>query len=180
MEKDLIHTIYKLDIIEGKSKVNLNELTDLVLKHSSKRLSNLSFVSRYEDTYCPDSPLINQVICEMRESVKKYMNEDIEIHEKWAHIHEKNMSASPHIHGDSFLSSVLYLKVPEGAGQLIFDPLIFGTGKKYSARFPPKEGTYYIFPGYLKHFVTRNTSNYKRISISFNFLKKPNFNCSYE
>ena len=33
----------------------------------------------------------------------------------------------------------------------------------------PKKGRYYMFPSYLDHFVTRNNSEEKRISISFNF-----------
>ena len=34
-----------------------------------------------------------------------------------------------------------------------------------------KKGTYFMFPSYLDHFVTRNMSEEKRISLSFNFKK---------
>ena len=41
----------------------------------------------------------------------------------------------------------------------------------YASKFKPEEGTYYIFPGYLNHAVTRNMSEEKRISLSYNFKK---------
>jgi uncharacterized protein (TIGR02466 family) len=170
MEKDIIHTLLKVEILEGKSNVNLDELSKLILSTSSQRLSSTPHHSSYEDCYCPDSPLIDQVVDEMKESIKKFQGLTTHVINKWGHIHEKNMSTKPHDHLDSHLSSVLHVKVPEGSGYLVFEPQLHRKYENaYLRTFPPKEGTYYIFPSFLKHYVTRNESDDKRISLSFNF-----------
>ena len=173
MEKDIIHTLLKVPVLEGKSNVNLDELSKLILSTSSQKLSSTPHHSSYEDCYCPDSPLIDQVVGEMKESIKKFQGLDTDAVNKWGHIHEKNMSTKMHDHLDSHLSSVLYVKVPEGSGYLVFEPQLHRKNPSAFVRtFPPKEGTYYIFPSFLRHYVTRHQSDHKRISLSFNFTIK--------
>ena len=41
----------------------------------------------------------------------------------------------------------------------------------YSSKLDPERGVYYVFPGYLDHFVTRNMSDQLRVSLSINFKK---------
>jgi uncharacterized protein (TIGR02466 family) len=103
---------------------------------------------------------------------KEATNEDIKCENYWAHIHEKNMSTNTHNHGDFYVSSVLYLSVPKGSGDLVFIPKIdYRDDYAYFKICEPIEGYYYLFPSYLDHYVTRNKSEEKRISISFNFIK---------
>jgi len=82
------------------------------------------------------------------------------------------MSTTLHNHDKAYVSAVVYLKIPEGSGKIVFIPRInqYDNGA-YATDIQPEEGVYYIFPGYLDHCVTRNMSEEKRISLSFNFKK---------
>ena len=172
MEEDIVHTLLRLDILEGKSSVNLDELSTLLLDNYSKRLGENPANSRYEDSYCPPSPLVDQVAKEMINSFKRYSGLHIHTKDYWGHIHEKNMSTNAHDHIGADVSSVLYVSVPEGSGSIVFKPRPDPSDSGFlSKEFPPKEGTFYMFPSYLEHYVTRNQSDKKRISISFNFKK---------
>jgi uncharacterized protein (TIGR02466 family) len=170
MEKDIIHTLVKLEIIEGKSNVNLDELSKLLLDNYDTRMTFDQTHTMYEDSYCPPSPLVDQVAKEMEHSFKEHTGLDIHMSECWGHIHEKNMSTNSHTHMGCKASSVLYVSVPEGSGSIIFNPRVdYSQPHLLSKMFPPKEGTFYIFPSFLEHHVTRNKSNKTRISLSFNF-----------
>ena len=52
---------------------------------------------------------------------------------------------------------VVYVEVPEGSGSIVFRPKLNQyDNSAYSSKFDPERGVYYVFPGYLDHFVTRN------------------------
>jgi len=101
--------------------------------------------------------------------------------EYWSHLHEKNMSTQDHAHFDieavrkneDWLSGLFYLKVPKGAGKLVF---LFSTSPFHEGMFDifreyiPKNDWFLIFPTWLIHRVTRNESEDHRVSISFNIL----------
>ena len=104
---------------------------------------------------------------------KAATDEDLVIANYWGHIHEKNMSTTLHNHFDSYVSAVCYVEVPKGSGCIVFRPRLNQyNNSAYASRFDPEKGVYYMFPGYLDHFVTRNMLDSLRISISFNFNKK--------
>ena len=114
--------------------------------------------------------------------------------EGWININQKGTLHFPHIHGNSTLSGVFYVKVPKikkidnkdisKPGFIEFlDPrndvasfsknieelatsLVF----KNQMLIEPEEGTLLIFPAWLKHWVYPNNENEERISISFNIV----------
>ena len=89
-----------------------------------------------------------------------------------------------HTHPESILSGVFWLSTPAGSGDLVlmnptnidwWTEKLFAVEKiksnSYSGtyyRVYAKEGELIIFPSYLPHMVEPNTSDVKRISISFN------------
>ena len=83
----------------------------------------------------------------------------------WAHVHNPRESTHLHFHGDDKkqLSFVYYAKVDEKSGKLVFS-----LEKFYQQMFSPRIGNLLVFPSWLPHYVTRNLSNEKRISISGN------------
>jgi|TARA_B100001250_G_C19644234_1_gene719650 hypothetical protein len=169
MEKNLeIHTISKVDICCGRTSINLDGLSDLILDNASEKLDSDPSHTHYEDTICPDSPIIDKIINEMICAFKGATGFDIELTDRWSHIHEKNMSTTLHDHYPSDISSAFYVSVPDNAGQIVFHP---SHNRYHPARvsIPPEEGMYLMFPGYLDHSVTRNQSKEKRISLAFNF-----------
>ena len=93
----------------------------------------------------------------------------------------------PHTHPKCHLSGVLWLKIPENSGNIIFispyehvahveiDELYSDEFKKSHNSFSnyflnPTEGYMILFPSHLVHYVDVNKSNEDRISVAFNIL----------
>jgi uncharacterized protein (TIGR02466 family) len=104
----------------------------------------------------------------------------------WVNINQKNNFNIQHQHPSSFLSGVLYVKVPKNSGKIVFlDPSknirycyeqywgisnslplnnVFSKEWSYS----PIEKQLILFPSWLEHYVQPNMSDEERISIAFN------------
>ena len=167
---DLIN-ITRIDLLKGRSNIDLNQLSKLLLDNYSNKIGDSHGTSRYEDSYCPSCPLIDSIIEEMKMDFYAATKERIVVDDYWGHIHEKNMSTTSHNHIPSYVSSVLYVKIPKNAGHIVFRSRANPYDTPHSTKFEPEEGVYYIFPSFLDHFVTRNMSDDIRISLSFNFNK---------
>ena len=168
-----IVNIARIDLLESKTTANLDELKDILIANYGNRLTDIIDDSCFEDSVCPPNPVCDQIISEMISAFKAATGEDIVLVDMWGHIHEKNMSTTLHNHRESYVSAVCYVEVPEGAGSLIFRPRINQyDNSAFATRFDPKKSVYYMFPGFIDHFVTRNLSDNLRISVSFNFDKK--------
>jgi len=166
------HIVSEIVIFKGKSNVDLTGLADLLIEHFSSRLSPDLAAARNEDSFCPESPIIDQIIEDLKITFKKATGGlEIELTDKWAHIHEKNMSSNTHDHYPAAVASVFYVSVPEGAGEICFSAPHFYKYTEYWGEviFKPEEGMFLLFPGPLEHFVTRNLSEEVRISLGFNF-----------
>ena len=162
------YTISKIDVLEGKSEINLEGLSKLILDLESEK----SFDLAGDTSKCPDTPIINQIIKEMVDSFYKTTGLTIELCKKWCHVHHKNMSTNMHDHYPDDISSVFYVSTPKGSGNIVFYPNWF-THQRYSrgdtSSFTPEVGKFLIFPGTLDHAVMRNHSDEPRISLVFNF-----------
>ena len=103
----------------------------------------------------------------------------------WGNVNGKGGSNDIHMHGNSFLSGVYYVKTPENCGSIRFiDPrpqvevLIPEREEPLNrddwprVQFKPTPGKLIIFPGYLQHQVFTNQSDELRISMSFNVALK--------
>lgn len=166
-------TLAQIDLLKGRTDVNLDELENILIANYDNRLSNVIDDTSFEDSVCPPNQYVDEIIKEMQIDFCAATKEEIVPAKYWGHIHEKNMSTTLHNHYDSYVSAVLYVKIPKGSGSIVFRPRINQyDNSAYASKFQPEEGVYYMFPGYLDHFVTRNMSEERRISISFNFKKK--------
>lgn len=96
-------------------------------------------------------------------TLKKYfLDNGYFIAEFWSQIHRPLESTSTHHHGQYEKAFVYYVKVPKGAGDIVFEVEDINTALK------PQEGTMLIFPGWLKHKVSKNMGSDIRISIAGN------------
>ena len=165
-------TLAKIDIIKAKILQDLDPLEKLLLDNYSNKWSDYATDTRNEDSYCPPSPIVDNIIKEMISVFQQVTNEEIVAKQYWGHIHEKNMSTREHNHLNHYISAVLYVSVPKGSGDLVFRPKLNHRYHGWGATtIKPEKGFYYIFPSYLDHYVTRNKSDEKRISFSINFDK---------
>lgn len=100
----------------------------------------------------------------------------------WFNINTKGDTNSVHIHDNSFISGVYYLKATPDQGEITFYKSFYQdyitTSRAPIAehniinspvrKFPPETNKLVMFPGSLSHGVERNNTNEERISISFN------------
>lgn len=168
-----IINLYSLDIGEGWiDNANNQYLLNHCLSYSQK-------ISKDEtDTHSEDTMIsLNEEIQKIIDGISKDLGYTVKLHSFWAHIHEKNQSTNVHNHATARdlnngpeISCVYYVKVPNGSGKLVFQ---YVENKYEEKRYyvNPEEGKYFVFPSTLDHFVTRNNSNEKRVSISFNFKR---------
>ena len=158
--------------MKGYVNIKLDSLTKILLNNYHTKIDSSSDSTRFEDSYCPSNSYLDEIIKQIKTDFYAATQEEIKESNFWGHIHEKNMSTTLHNHDKAYVSAVVYLKIPEGSGKIVFIPRLnqYDNGA-YATDIQPEEGVYYIFPGYLDHCVTRNMSEEKRISLSFNFKK---------
>ena len=102
----------------------------------------------------------------------------------WINVNNKNHYNTTHSHPMSYLSGVVYLKVPKVSGNIHFmRPRVFtdyamthvltGNNSAYNGYYythQPKEGQIVIFPSYLDHEVGISNSEDNRVTIAFNTI----------
>jgi uncharacterized protein (TIGR02466 family) len=109
----------------------------------------------------------------------------------WYNVNRRYNYNTAHMHPDSYLSGVYYVKVPADSGRIVFDRpqteadrMLFQTqwflnnsitvdNPRINTEhwFVPEEGMLLMFPGHLTHSVEQNLStdeDDRRISLSFN------------
>ena len=127
-------------------------------------------------------PYIEKYIKARYEHWTVTFNGKIKMDSVWVNYMKEGEFNPPHIH-NSDLSCVLYLQIPkdmdqnkknhiansEVPGSITFD---YGEDLKNnlcSKNFFPEVGDFFIFPGWLKHYVFPFKSKGERISVSANF-----------
>ena len=99
----------------------------------------------------------------------------------WGMINPPGARNNVHTHPLNYLSGVLYLKVPENSGNIVFiEPRpqaeVFDPPKKsdllpnlaHTVQWEAKEKNLIFFPSWLQHEVQQNNSNQDRVIMSFN------------
>ena len=99
--------------------------------------------------------------------------------ESWFSLFKKGNYAHIHSHGNADVSGVYYYKTNQKDGDIFFEPplpqlkqskIFYNHSASWS--HTPKENKLIIFPGWLSHGVRTNTTDFDRISISFNIKLK--------
>lgn len=100
----------------------------------------------------------------------------------WVNVMPANTTHSMHLHPLSVISGTYYLSVPKGASGIKFEdprldrfmgcPPRKSDAKKKNktiVNFKPKAGDVILFESWLRHEVPASSSDFERISISFNY-----------
>jgi uncharacterized protein (TIGR02466 family) len=121
------------------------------------------------------------------------VNKGIEFYitDSWINIHQRGHSAGPHVHHNSLISGVLYLKVTENSGDLVFhkqalslvpfppaldldmDSYNIYNCKSWGHR--PKTNDICLFPSVVTHSVDPNESDEDRWCLAFNVFVRGKF-----
>lgn len=99
----------------------------------------------------------------------------------WINLNQNNNITRPHLHSNSLLSGILYIKAnnsgpivfmhPVATQQYVMDTEIIDDYNKFTSTdmsVTPSPGKLVIFPSWLVHYVQNNLDNSDRISIAFN------------
>ncbi len=100
----------------------------------------------------------------------------------WTNVNQTNASNRPHVHPESVIAGVYYVKFPENGGMITFkNPAInlqyhldsdqlenYNEWAVPNWHVLPETGLLLLFPSWLEHYVDPNISNEDRISIAFN------------
>ena len=121
-----------------------------------------------------------------RDYLKKldYKYDHLEITGMWANYLNEGDSHPPHTHSNNFLSGVYYLEAKDNASPIqFFDPRpqanVLRPRNKPNIlnssmmQFDSVQGTGYIFPAWLQHWVP--PTNEERISISWNIILRGDY-----
>jgi len=142
----------------------------------NNRMSKDVSDTRNEDLVIRESKVFDDLIETIKDKFYTKYNDCLELTECWSQIHEQNESTNTHNHVNCFdkngspdISGAYYLQVPKDSGDIVFQWTIDSYNKLKRWWFKPKTGDLLLFPSTLEHFVTKNTSDEKRIVISFNF-----------
>lgn len=121
------------------------------------------------------------------------VNKSVEFYvtNSWVNIHRRGQAAGPHIHGNSLLSGVLYLKVNETSGDLVFhrdirslvpfppaldlDMDFFNLYNCKSWGHKPKNNDICLFPSVVMHSADPNQSDEERWCLAFNAFVRGSF-----
>lgn len=105
----------------------------------------------------------------------------------WSVLHESNDWGQMHMHTNCLLSGVLYTKVHENSGNLVFHRnnlnSIFPTAIdiEYNQKnilngrdweITPKDNMIILFPSHVLHSIAKNESNQDRYSLAFNLFAR--------
>ena len=125
-------------------------------------------------------PLLDEALNATRMIAKSLSNKEppqMVVRAMWGNINPKGGFNFTHVHPSGWLSGVYYIQLPEGNNEIVFqDPrsarmMDFQRSSlikdEYFSHYP-KVGELLLFPSWLPHFVSPNTSDQNRISISFN------------
>ncbi len=126
------------------------------------------------------NPLLDKVLENSKKIAMHLSKKDVPqmvIRSMWGNINPKGGFNFTHVHPSSWMSGVYYIQLPEGNNEIVFeDPrparmMDFQRSSlikdEYFSHYS-KVGQLLLFPSWLPHFVSPNTSNENRISISFN------------
>jgi uncharacterized protein (TIGR02466 family) len=120
------------------------------------------------------------------------VNRSIEFYvtDSWINIHKRGHSAGAHVHHNSLISGVLYLKVAETSGDLVFhrdvnslvpfppaldlDMDSFNLYNCKSWGHKPKTNDICLFPSVVMHSVDPNESDEERCCLAFNVFVRGN------
>jgi uncharacterized protein (TIGR02466 family) len=153
---------------------------------NSHKLSDTTFTSNLLDQY--NLNLFKQELDDHIYSYLKIINSPVvekpetftyTISGSWMTLTEKYQYAHIHSHGSSDLSGVYYFKTNKEDGNIFFQDPNKMTSASYCfshinsrQEFTPAPGKLLLFPGWLEHGVTTNTTDNERVSISFNIQFK--------
>jgi len=189
-----ITEIFPTYLANHKSNINLEAVLDkcfqMERENDGVKISNvggwqsdlIDITSKPFDVLVPEILKTLQAVIEYTK-LKPYYT----IGNAWININRANCSNLVHMHPESAIGGVFYIKVPENSGKIKFlNPARIGIAsvagnERWAAKpfdrpiteiyeYLPVPGEILMFPGWIEHYVENNDNinNEPRVSIAFN------------
>ncbi len=161
------HTVITKGHLEG---IDNDKLIADALANKDNRSSNESAHTLYEDSLMPMSEQFQGVITGMRKDYELMaQTSTISLDNYWAHVQEYNQSSNTHDHFGVDLSGCYYPSVNSNQATIVYLWDQPQTKTEQHSVYTPQQGDFFLFPSWLKHYVTRNMSSEPRVSLPMNF-----------
>ena len=133
--------------------------------------------------------IMREVELYTRELLRVTQSVEFYITNSWINIHRRGDSAIPHVHHNSLISGVLYLKVNDASGDIVFHRDLLSL-----VPFPPaldldmesfniyncKTNDICLFPSVVMHSVDPNASDEERWCLAFNVFARGHFGTDHK
>ena len=115
-------------------------------------------------------PLITSIMSTIMDRVRDETGCTCTTSKHWVSVTSPNESMQPHVHGSDeagarSLTATYWVDVPENSGDFYYYPTARLEG--VMGYYPSKSGDFIVYPSGLIHGITKNRSEYKRYSLSF-------------
>ena len=147
-----------------------------------QQVSNYNFKSK--DTYLSEHEELKDIVSFFKECIDDYCNtivnseQRLVITQLWANRNPKGSKHHEHVHPNSIISGVFYLRQDPKLPPIQFsksnqhamklDPRKYNTYNAETFLLPCTSGELILFPSNLRHSVPTNMGEEERISLSFN------------
>ena len=186
----MLQDIFKTSIYTSTLSIDLKKLNqdikEIINKDKGREVSNSGGYQSNNIDYKSFTQLyfLSEIITSKTKEYKMLLGlkEKSTFDNMWININRKKDFNIPHIHPNSSISGVFYVKVSQNFGDIVFEnPFLENisycweqeilnynnyTSPKWNVK--PKENKLLLFPSFLRHYVKPNLTNEDRISISFN------------
>ena len=182
--------IFKIPVYQAELDLDIKKLELFCNAYKENNKGRfLSNVGGYQTNDMPlDIPTTQPLIKEIEEHAsnfaKGFINKKKQsLDNMWFNINGYKDSNIPHNHPDTTIAGVFYVKTPKDCGCLIMQHpaldvlnyydinLNIEKYNNYNAsewEFQPAVNNLYLFPAWVKHYVSQNMNKEDRISLSFN------------
>ena len=140
--------------------------------------------------------IMREVDLYTRELLRVTQSVEFYITNSWINVHRRGDSAIPHVHHNSLISGVLYLKVNDASGDIVFhrdllslvpfppaldlDMESFNIYNCKSWGHKPKTNDICLFPSVVMHSVDPNASDEERWCLAFNVFARGHFGTDHK
>ena len=127
-------------------------------------------------------PLLDEIQTHVNNFTNEYDSDYLHVCKNaWGNVNEPGTYQEFHAHPSHVFSCVYYPKVPQNAGEIIFEsPLVpdmmpvanikkINTLSRERVWFTPEEGMLIIFRSFIRHSVRAGTNTEPRVSIALNY-----------
>lgn len=194
MEKAVIYNIFPTPVLQNNLILSDKEKQSLInIKYEDINQRNALMSC---DKYILNNKKFNNLKKQIVKNVDIFTKDVLNLSDKisfyfqnsWVMKHRQGDWAQPHHHANSLISGVVYLKVPDNSGNIVFhrggatrnfiNPIMTLDYSKYNEfnadtfTVNIKENMLVLFPASLSHSVEINNSNQERYCLAFNLFIK--------